>query len=187
MGRVMTERRGWWRGNAVALCAVAVLLLAAIGGAGWWEWKYAYPDSGKPLWAVEPGESGTVVLEGAEWGPVRAKAITDTSGLTVPDDTTLIGVTVQITPLGEKGPTCWAPRLIEQGTGRVWESVRGQIGLPWDREEPEVCVPTLDGETAEPYQLLLPYVVPEDAEGPYRLEIEPHDAESRFLRFSIDP
>jgi len=183
----MAERRGWWRSNALALGAVAVLLPAALGGTAWWEWKYVYPDSGRPLWAVVPDDSGTVQLEGAEWGPVRAKTITDTSGLDMPDDATLIGVTVQVNPLGEKGPTCFAPELVEQATGRSWLPVRGKLGLVWDQEEPEACVPTLEGETAEPYQLVLPYVVPADAKGPYWIEIEPDYAESRFLRFSVEP
>lgn len=183
----MTHRRGWWRTNVIALCALVVLLPAATAGTALWQWKYAYPDSGKPLWAVEPGKSGTVELRGAEWGPVRAKVITDTSGLTMPADATLIGVTVKVTPLQEKAPTCWAPKLIEQRTGRVWESVRGQLGLLWDQAEPEDCVPTLEGEKAEPYTLVLPYVVPDDAKGPYWLEIEPDYAQSRFVRFSIDP
>ncbi|UWF77305.1 MULTISPECIES: hypothetical protein [Microbacterium] len=48
-------------------------------------------------------------------------------------------------------------------------------------------MPTLDGETAEPYQLVLPYVVPEDAEGPFWVDVEPLFAESRFVRFTVDP
>jgi len=183
----MTQRRGWWRTNAVALCALAVLLPAAVGGTAWWQWKYAYPDSGRPLWAVVPDDSGQVELEGALWGPVRATVISDTSGLTVPENTTLIGVTVQVTPLHDEGPSCLAPQLIEQSTGRSWQSVRSNLGLMSSQEEPEKCVPTLEGETAQPYQLVLPFVVPQDAQGPFWLDIEPLFAESRFVRFSIDP
>lgn len=183
----MAEQRGWWRRNAVALVALAVLVPATFGGAAWWEWKYAYPDSGKPLFAVEPGKSGTVDLEGATWGPAKAKVITDTSGLDVPEGAQLVLVGVDVDPTGNKAPTCWSPTLVEQSTGRTWETARGEIGLTSSSDEPDSCVPTLEGETAEPYQLILPFIVPDEAEGPYWVIVEPLFAESRFARFSIDP
>jgi len=183
----MATGRGWWRRNAVALIALAVLVPATFGGAAWWEWKYAYPDSGKPLYAVEPTKSGTVDLVGATWGPVKAKAITDTSGLDMPDDAQLVLVGIDVTPTGTKAPTCWAPTLVEQGTGRTWQSSRLELGLLSNSDEPDTCVPTLEGEKAEPYQLILPFVLPDDARGPYWVIVEPLFAESRFVRFSIDP
>lgn len=187
MGALMAGTRGWWRRNTLALGAVAVLLPATVGGAAWWGWKHAYPDSGMPLWPVTPGVSGTVDLKGATWGPVKAKVITDTSGLDMPTGATLIGVTVEVTPHGDKGPNCFAPELVEQSTGRSWQSVRGELGLSWSTDEPEGCVPTLEGEKAEPYKLVLPYVVPEDAEGPFWVDIDPGQAESKFVRLPIDP
>ena len=183
----MVAQRGWWRRNAVALVALAVLVPATFGGAAWWEWKYAYPDSGKPLYAVEPGKSGTVELEGATWGPVKAKVVTDTTGLDMPDDAQLVLVGVDVTPHEKKAPTCWTPTLIEQSTGRIWQSSRLELGLLWNADEPDSCVPTLEGETADPYQLILPFVVPDDADGPYWVVIEPLYAESRFARFTVDP
>ena len=187
MGSLMAGAPGWWRRNALALVAVAVLLPATVLGTAWWEWKYAYPDSGMPLWAIEPGSSGTVDLKGATWGPAKARVITDTSGFDMPENATLIAVTVKVTPHGDKGPHCWAPELVQQSTGRVWLSVRGELGLLWSSDEPEDCVPTLAGEKAEPYKLVLPYVVPDDAEGPFWVDIDPGQAGSRFVRFSVDP
>lgn len=183
----MTGHRGWWRRNAVALIALAVLVPATFGGAAWWEWKYAYPDSGKPLYAVEPGKSGRVDLEGATWGPAKAKVITDTAGLDVPDSGQLVLVGIDVTPNRAKAPTCSPPTLVEQSTGRTWQAARIEIGLTPNSDEPDSCVPTLEGETAEPYQLILPFVVPDDASGPYWVVVEPLFAQSRFARFSIDP
>lgn len=182
-----TAKRGWWRRNAVALIALAVLMPATFGGAAWWEWKYAYPDSGKPLYAVEPGPSGTVDLEGATWGPVQAKKVTDTTGLDMPDDAQLILVGVDVKPTGEEAPSCWAPTLVEQRTGRTWQTARLELGLLSDSDEPDSCVPTLEGETAQPYRLILPFVLADDAEGPYSVIVEPTFAESRFVRFTVDP
>lgn len=187
MAPLMAGKQSWWRRNALALGLVAVLVPATFGGAAWWEWKYAYPDSGMPLWAVEAGASGTVDLAGATWGPVTAKVITDTSQLDMPKDARLIGVTVLVTPHGDEGPSCWSPELVEQSTGRAWQSSRGELGLLWNSDEPEDCVPTLDGETAKPYKLVLPYIVPDDAEGPFWVDIDPGTAKSKFVRFSIDP
>ncbi|KJL36465.1 hypothetical protein [Microbacterium azadirachtae] len=182
-----SSARGWWRSNALALGLVTVLLPATVLGIGWWQWKYAYPDSGQPIWAVEPGASGTVDLQEATWGPVRAKEVSDTKGLDMPRNAKLILVGVKVTPTADKGPGCWAPKLVEKSTGRVWLSARTELGLLWDDEEPEDCVPTLEGEKAEPYELVLPYVVPDDVRGPFWVEVEPLFAESRFVRFSVDP
>ena len=180
-------RRGWWRSNALALCVLAVLLPATVLGIGWWKWKYAYPDSGMPVWAVEPGKSGTVRLQGADWGPVKAKEITDTSGLDMPKHAKLILVVVPVDPTGDKGPGCSSPKLVQKSTGHVWLSARTQLGVLWNDEEPERCVSTLEGERAEPYQLVLPYVVPDDVDGPFWVDVEPLFAKSRYVRFSVDP
>lgn len=178
---------GWWRRNALALGVTAVLLPATVLGAGWWEWKYAYPDSGQPIWAVEPGSSGTAELKGATWGPVRAKTVTDVAGMDVPPDARLILVVVPVTPTGTTAPGCWHPKLVEQRTGRVWLSARYELGVPGNPEEPESCVAAADGERAEPYSLVLPYVVPDDAEGPFWVEVEPLFSGSRYVRFPVDP
>ncbi|WP_147303237.1 hypothetical protein [Microbacterium bovistercoris] len=183
-----SPRSGWWRSNALALGAVALLLPAVVVGTAWWGWKYAFPDSGQPLWAVEPSSGAdTVELKGATWGPVKSKALTDTTGLDVPDDAKVVLVGVDVTPHEKKAPNCMTPTLVEQSSGRSWEPARYELGVPSSSDEPDSCVPTLEGETAEPYQLLLPFVVPDDAKGPYWVVIEPLFAKSEYVRFSIDP
>ncbi|SDM16136.1 hypothetical protein [Microbacterium azadirachtae] len=180
-------RRGWWRSNLLSLGVLAVLLPATVLGIGWWKWDHAFPGSGQPVWAVEPGKSGTVELQGATWGPVRSKEVADTSGLDMPPNAKLILVGVPVDPTGDKGPGCWSPKLVQKSTGRVWLSARTELGLLWNDDEPEDCVPTLEGEKAERYELVLPYVVPDDVEGPFWVDLEPLSAKSKYVRFSIDP
>ena len=180
-------RRGWWRRNAVALGLLLVLLPATFLGIGWWQWKYTFPDSGQPLWALEPGKPGTVDLQGATWGPVQAKEITDTAGLDMPEDAKLILVGVTVTPTGDKAPGCGSPQLVEQRTGRAWESARTELGLLWNKDEPENCITSFDDDKTVPYKLILPFVVPEDATGPYWVDVQPYLAGSRYVRFRIDP
>lgn len=185
----MTGGRGWWRRNALALTLLAVLLPATVLGIGWWQWKYTFPDSGQPVWAVEPGASGTVELQGATWGPVQAKEITDTKDLDMPKGAKLILVGVLVTPKSDKAPGCWEPMLVQKSTGHNWRSARTELGLLWNDEEPETCVTSPDDgkKRVEPYKLILPYVVPEDVEGPFWVDVKPLYAGSDFVRFSVDP
>lgn len=187
MGEVTEQRRGWWRSNAAALIALAVLLPATVLGAAWWEWKHAFPDSSQPLWAVDAGESGTVDLADSTWGPIKSKALTDTTGLDVPKDSTVILVGIDVTPHSDKGTYCVPPRLVEQRSGREWATARLELGVQYNSDEPETCVTFSKDEKAKPYQLVLPYVVPDDAKGPYWVVIEPNRPGSEYVRFSIDP
>lgn len=187
MGTMTSARRGWWRSNAVALVVLALLLPATVLGTGWWQWKYAFPDSGRPLWAVDATKSGTVDLAKSTWGPVKSKALTDTTGLDVPKDARVILVGVDVTPHDDKGTSCNQPKLVEQRTGREWGTVRSELGVLYNSDEPETCVTFTDEEQAEPYRLVLPFVVPDDAKGPYWVVIEPRLHGSKYVRFSIDP
>jgi len=189
MAAMTTGARGWWRRNALALGALAVLLPATIGGIGWWEWKYAYPDSSQPVWAVEPGKSGTTELQGATWGPVQAKEITDPEGLDMPKGAKLILVGVLVTPTSTKAPGCEDPVLVQKSTGHRWQSARTELGLSWNKDEPETCItsPEEGAQKVEPYKLILPYVVPADVEGPFSVDVRPRLAGARFVRFTVDP
>ncbi|MGN7861880.1 hypothetical protein ACTJI8_14965 [Microbacterium sp. 22303] len=185
----MASGPGWWRSNALALCALVMLLPATVLGVGWWQWKHAFPDSGQPVWSVEPGASGTAELRGATWGPVQAKEITDTGGLDMPKDAKLILVGIPVTPTSDDAPGCWSPKLVQQSTGRVWLSERTELGLLWNKDEPDTCVTSPDDgkKRVGPYKLILPYVVPTDTEGPFWVDLQPFHANAEFVRFSVDP
>ena len=177
-----TRRPSWWRRNRLALIALAVLVPATALGIGWFEWYQFYGYDARPFRPVAVDEGGTAELGGATWGPVRAVEVTDTSGFDVPDGSTLIGVAVPV-DADEAGVWCPSPRLVQQQTGREWESVRWEIGLKYNPDEPEKCV---SDETA-PYELIVPFVVPDDVEGPFWVDVWPEAAGASFLRFVIDP
>lgn len=173
----------WWRRNRLALAAVALLLPATALSIGWHEWYQYYGYGARPYQPIAVEKGDTVELAGATWGPVRGGVIEDVSGLDVPDGTKLIAVAVPVEADDEEGVACERPRLIQQSTGREWESVRHEIGLEFDVDEPEYCTSLDTGS----YELIVPFVLPEDVEGPFWVEVWPSAAGASFLRFTLDP
>lgn len=177
-------RTSWWRRNRLALIALAVLAPATALGIGWHEWHQFYGYDARPYLPTVVDDDGTAELAGATWGPVRSVEVADTSGFDVPEGTTLIAVAVPVdVESSSEGISCRTPRLVQQQTGREWESVRFEIGLLSDPDEPEFCSTDETGS----YELLVPFVVPDDVEGPFWVDVWPHDAGGSFLRFSVDP
>lgn len=173
-----SRRPGWWRHNALALAAILVLApatLFVIGGNPW---------TANPQTPVSASPSGTVDLSGAEWGPVKAVVLKDTTGLDVPPHTKIVAVAVPVARhAGVTGPvTCDSPRLTEQRTGRVWEEVMLELGAPSSRAEPIRC----PGDTST-FRLIVAFAVPEDARGPYWVDLPGTSAAPSFPRFSVDP
>lgn len=175
-------RPSWWRRNLVALLALVVLAPATALGIGWHEWHQFYGYDSRPFLPTVVEKGGSAELGGATWGPVRTAVVDDTAGFDVPEGTTLIAVGVPV-DAGAEGVTCSMPRLVQQETGREWESVRWEIGLLPDSEEPEYC--TVDDTGA--YELLVPFLVPDDVEGPFWVDVWPHSAGGSFLRFPVAP
>lgn len=172
----------WWRRNLVALIAMVVLVPATAAAIGWQEWYQYFGFGARAFSAVEVAEGDTAELGGAIWGPVRGGVVEELTGLDVPAGTRLIGVAVPVRA-STAGIGCQMPTLVEQSTGREWHSVRLEIGLPWSADEPETCI----SEEAGSYDLILPYVVPEDATGPFWVDVEPYGVGGEFLRFSFEP
>jgi hypothetical protein len=172
----------WWRRNLVALLALPVLILATAFAVGWQEWRQYFDFGARPVSPVIVGEGDTAELADARWGPVRGGEITDLGGLDVPSGTRLIAVAVPVDATAE-GLSCDTPVLVEQSTGREWRPVRSEIGLLSDPTEPERC---LSEETGS-YDLIVPFVVPDDVEGPFWVDVWPQSAGGAFLRFSFEP
>lgn len=176
-----SRRPSWWRSNLVALAALALLLPATAAAVGWQEWYQYFGFGARAATAVPVADGDSAELADADWGPLRGGEIDDLSGLDVPEGTHLIAVAVPVDPSVD-GVGCETPKLVEQSTGREWQSVRLEIGLPWNSDEPENCV----SDTTAPYEMILPFVVPEDVEGPFWVDVRPYDAGGAFLRFAFE-
>lgn len=180
---------GWWRRNRIALAALAVLLpitAATLVGVAWARY-YAY----EPTIPRDPGTDGTVELADADWGPVRAKDLTGGEGLIAPADSRVIGVAVPVDPHGEP-PRCSSPTLVEQSTGRRWEHMTYDLGFEYSSDEHTFCASPEEDEDGEPlplgpYEIVVGYIVPEDAEGPFWVEISEISSFPSFVRFSVEP
>lgn len=173
---------GWWRSNAVALGALAVLIPVTFGAVVWDGWQDRNLFQNTIPVDVAAGDS--LELVDASWGPIRASEIADTSGYDMPADARLIAAAIPVDPHGEP-PYCIAPTLVQQSTGIRFPESRDALGVPWNSEEPTNCVTGEEG--VDPYEMIVPFIVPSDAEGPFWVEVAPADAVPSVIRFSIEP
>ena len=187
--RAAVERAGWWRTNRLPLLALLVLVPVVGIGVGWNEWHYAYGYGARKVNAVVAADKGTIELNGATWGPVRSGEIPDASDIDMPEGTRLLAAVIPVEP-DAAAIACAAPVLVQQSTGREWTPMRSEIGIPFNDEEPSTCISDLadedDPNSAMPYSMVVAFVVPDDVEGPFWVEVDPV-GDDRFVRFSIDP
>lgn|GEM_PF-1180929 len=183
------DRDGWWRTNRLPLLALLVLVPVVGIGVGWNEWFAYYGYGTRKVNAVMAADDGTTELNGATWGPVRSGEIADVSGMDMPQGTRLLAAVIPVAPDGA-AVECAAPVLVQQSTGREWTPMRSEIGIPFNDDEPSTCISDLadedDPDSAQPYSLVVAFVVPDDVEGPFWVEVDPV-GDDRFVRFSIDP
>lgn len=172
----------WWRRNLIALVALVVLLPVTAAAVGWQEWYQFFGFGTRAVSAVVVADGETADLAGATWGPLRGGEVQDISGLDVPDGARLLAVAVPV-DASTAAVACALPTLVEQKTGREWRPVATEIGYFPGADEPQTC---LSGETGA-YDLVVPFVVPDDAEGPFWVDVMPYDAGGSFLRFSFEP
>jgi hypothetical protein len=151
---------GWWRANAVALGALAVLAPALIGVVAWNEWSKH--DVGQSM-HVEAG--ATAMYSDARIGPAKAEYRDDPLA---PAHTRVVSVSLPIDP-GDPAITCTPPQLREiGGAGRTWDAASYELDRGWDAQRPTSCV----AEATEPYTMVIDYIVPEGASGVFAVELE---------------
>jgi hypothetical protein len=171
--------RGWWRRNAVALIAVAVLLpatTAIVVGYEWWGYHQSRPEI--PV-TVDAG--ATADFAGATWGPATAEPLTPGPSDEVPAGAKLVVVQVPVDPDGDV-PVCASPSLRELGgEGRQWNEATADVD--WDYELPTLC----DSEATGPFTVSVPFLLPQDATGPFGVEFAVGDELPRYLRLVVDP
>lgn len=179
--------RSWWRRNLWALVALLGLVVATVGIVGLNEWRtYNWWRSSLPT-EVLPGES--IELGGARWGPVSATW--ETSWLTesqqarlgdLPPGTRLLEVAIPVDPEGTM-PDCTTPVLREtDGSRRQWNGAGQWFYWLYSAESPDSCL--VDVETA--HTMVVHFLVPRDAVGPFVVDIEILDVVPRFPRFLLE-
>jgi hypothetical protein len=176
MERTMTG--GWWRRNAIPLAVAAVLLPVTAGVVAFNEWsEWDLGHGTKPV-TVDPGESARYA--GATIGPARAELSTDPAA---PAGTRVVSATVLVAP-GDDPLGCQSPRLRElNGAGRQWDEASFALETDFDADRLTFC----DPERPYRYSLTLDYLVPEDATGPFAIELESPDALPQYLRLVVEP
>lgn len=168
---------GWWRSNAIALGAIVLLVPATYAALTWNEWSAILQSSDSRPIALEPGD--TLEYAGATIGPVTS---TYSELPSAPRGTKIVTVTVKIDP-GGPPIICDAPVLHESGADpREWKA-SSDLGRDWDPDLRTFC----SSEETGPYQLDLDYLVPDDASGPFTLELGSAAGRPEFVSAVVDP
>lgn len=170
--------RGWWRRNAVALAAVAVLLPATgfvVTANEWWA-----INQSQPVFPTTAEAGARVMFADAEWGPASAEDWSAAS-VDLPPDAKVIVVEVPVDP-GDATVACTAPVLRELGgAGRQWSEATYEVG--WDDDRPTFC----SSEVSGPFTIAVPFLLPADAEGPFGVDLTLGDELPGFLRLVVVP
>jgi len=168
--------RSWLRRNAVALVAVAVLLPGTAAAVSLNAWQDLLATT---TTTVAPGE--TARLGAADVGDARARFDSGVEG--IPRGTRVVAARIDIHPRGEEF-TCFVPTLREiGGAGREWNDSTMSLDRPYDAERATYC----DADEKAPYTLEIDYLVPDDAEGPFVLELSSSSAFGEELLLVVEP
>jgi hypothetical protein len=161
MGHPVTGR--WWRRNAVALLAVALLLpttAAVVGGNEWWAANQA-----DPVFPTTVDAGATVDFGGATWGPARVGTAASDTADDAPAGARVVVIEVPVDPRGTI-LSCATPMLREaEGDGRRWSNALADVD--WNYDNSSSC----PSDEAVPFTIEVPYLVPDDATGPFGLEL----------------
>lgn len=172
------KRQGWWRRNAVALIALAVLLPATVIATGYNEWNGYF--SGRPVLPITVAAGEEEVVSGETWGPAQIELVEDDDprATGVPSGARLVVATIEV-PVGAE---CFAPMLREvDGLEREWNQAR-RVELNWHTSDGASGYCSAENVTS---RLETPFVVPADATGPFELDVSIPDELPRFLRFVV--
>jgi hypothetical protein len=171
--------RAWWRRNALALGAVVVLLpvtAAVITGYEWW-----FANQGKPQIPVTVEAGQVAEFGGATWGPATATIRDADTAEGLPTGAKVIVVEVPVDP-GAEPPSCLSPTLTQlEGVAREWNNATADVD--WDYDLPTSC----SSDATGPFTVSVPFLVPDDVEGPLGIDIGVSGQTPRFLRLVVEP
>lgn len=186
---IRPQSRGWWHRNRLALVVIAVVA-PALAGFLWWDgWNAYYGYGARPVTAIMPDSDGpgTVTMGGTVFGPIQTGVASDTEGMNLPEGTRFHIAIIDVDPQrpvsddSDAFVGCSAPVLVQQSTGRQWTPLRAEVGVPYSSDEPETCNTVAEG----PYRLVVGFVVPDDVEGPFWVDVDPV-GDDRFIRFAAE-
>lgn len=167
--------RGWWRRNAIPLGVIAVLAPVTAAAVSLTAWQDL-----TSVRRVVVAEGDTAAYGRAEVG-IASAHFDEVGG--IPHGARVVAVEIDIDPGGTAFP-CSAPLLYEAtGAHRQWQDSTMSLDRPYDPDRVTYC----DGSRTDPYTLSLDYLVPEDATGPFELEVSSTDGLPERLRLQIAP
>lgn len=158
----------WWRRQRVALTALIVAAAAVVAVHVWLDVLPA--STGDPS-SVEAEDGSaeiagqTLSVESARWGEFEA-----------PEGSRTLSIRIE-SGGGSQATTCGLFTLREAEGDRVWSNARSVLDVPFDAGE-SYCQ-----EASGPYALLAVFLLPDDADGPFVLEV-PGDGE--IARFPVE-
>lgn len=159
----------WWREQRAALIALVIAAVAVVAATVWLD----VVPSIRPTDRVIEADSSvdiagqTLSLGPSEWGEFAA-----------PEGSRSLSVRLTSTG-GFDASVCGQATLTETDSSRTWVSSRSGLDVSYDEGESSCTI------ESEPYRILLVFLVPDDADGPFRLDIEGSDAD--VARFVIEP
>lgn len=146
----MTAR--WWRRNAVALVALAVLVPAGV-------WAFDQIEGGLVRDAQRDVPAGTSAVMGDWTFGVPSFDPADPSELGAPAGSTALVVRVPVTP-GRDEVACMPPTVVDAATGRTWAPWSAADWTPEGQDQSSCVV-----DSAAPFHLTTLVLLPADAPG----------------------
>lgn len=158
----------WVREQRVALPALALSAVAVIGV---YLWLDVQPAVEKESVTFVSAEDGSAEIAGQELSVTSARW-DEFSG---PEATRTLSIRLRASG-GPESTTCGAVSLSEVDGSRTWLDASRLVDVPYDEGE-SYCI-----EESGPYDIISVFAVPEDAAGPFYLDIAgEHDVVARFL------
>ncbi|MCS3842982.1 hypothetical protein [Microbacterium sp. AK031] len=161
----------WWRRQRVALTALAVVAVTAVGVHVWLDVIPSLQTQAQTITNVAEGENvqvagQTMSFRSARWDEFEA-----------PDGMRTVSVRLNAGG-GDEATWCRDFTLAEAHGDRVWLDARSAVDVPYDAGEASCR------DESFAYEILAVFLVPEDAVGPFHFDIPGELGE--VTRFTVE-